>query len=662
MNKLSLPIVVLSLIFLILTNVSVAATVTIDANGVKTRIYAGGAGWVDTGATKDFELANNSEHYITIGWAGNGVNRFLINIDENGVVSSDTTRATIVNNKITLKTSLITIDPEKFKGRYHFFRYLSGIQTIAVVPAGTGSMDEGSRYSIGNGTGGFRIEIEVTADGNISSDSTRLMLDGSKLTFITTPIEVEAGLFKGIYGIGKSSRGNSTIHLIKGGTGEMDIGNKWSLGNGSWPWITYVYVDENGHLSSDSTRITVLNNQMTLLTTPIEVNPNLYLGQYMITGNHFGAQTIHLIRAGTGEDDFGNVWNLSNGTWPFRTKLHLDHEGNVTSDSTRVNAEGNNISLNTIPITITPGDYLGNYTLAGKQWSGAQTLNLMPAGHGTDDSGSSYRININGLGSTTINIESPCAILPAENVVIGEGEEAISLNISCDTPILDSDEDGVADSADNCPLMANSDQLDQDDDGLGNICDLDLDGDSIDNNIDNCPDFSNIDQSDLDDDLIGDPCDDDIDGDTIPDAVDNCSLITNINQADNDSDGAGDVCDVDDDNDSFVDLEDNCPNHSNYDQLDSDYDGAGDICDSDIDGDGIGNDLDLCLLTPINTAITQDGCNAEQHIVKECSIENSPNHGKYVSCVAKEAKSLVDLGLISQKEKSRYVTQAARNK
>ena len=41
----------------------------------------------------------------------------------------------------------------------------------------------------------------------------------------------------------------------------------------------------------------------------------------------------------------------------------------------------------------------------------------------------------------------------------------------------DFDSDGVSDSLDNCPLVANSDQLDSDADGVGDACDSTPNGD-----------------------------------------------------------------------------------------------------------------------------------------------------------------------------------------
>ncbi len=72
---------------------------------------------------------------------------------------------------------------------------------------------------------------------------------------------------------------------------------------------------------------------------------------------------------------------------------------------------------------------------------------------------------------------------------------------------LDSDADGILDGSDNCINQENSDQLDTDSDGVGDVCDADLDGDTVLNDEDNCPDVANADQADADGDWIGDACD-----------------------------------------------------------------------------------------------------------------------------------------------------------
>ena len=57
----------------------------------------------------------------------------------------------------------------------------------------------------------------------------------------------------------------------------------------------------------------------------------------------------------------------------------------------------------------------------------------------------------------------------------------MSISFSCDnetvelvTNILDTDNDGIEESIDNCPLTANPDQADADGDGIGNLCDSDF--------------------------------------------------------------------------------------------------------------------------------------------------------------------------------------------
>jgi len=117
----------------------------------------------------------------------------------------------------------------------------------------------------------------------------------------------------------------------------------------------------------------------------------------------------------------------------------------------------------------------------------------------------------------------------------------------CSTTTSDADNDGIADSDDNCPNTSNVNQTDTDNDGIGDACDnlTDSDGDGIADSSDNCPSISNSSQTDTDNDGIGDACDNltDSDGDGIADSSDNCLHTSNVNQTDTDNDGIGDACD-----------------------------------------------------------------------------------------------------------------------
>ena len=140
-----------------------------------------------------------------------------------------------------------------------------------------------------------------------------------------------------------------------------------------------------------------------------------------------------------------------------------------------------------------------------------------------------------------------------------------SENIVCGTATTtnDMDLDGIPDSADNCPMTPNANQLNSDGDSHGDACD-------------NCPQDDNEDQADQDLDGLGDICDIcpmdadplqlDTDGDGVGDACDNCPLEGNSTQGDRDGDGVGNQCD-------------NCPLVPNPDQTDTDGDGIGDACD-----------------------------------------------------------------------------------
>lgn len=98
----------------------------------------------------------------------------------------------------------------------------------------------------------------------------------------------------------------------------------------------------------------------------------------------------------------------------------------------------------------------------------------------------------------------------------------VSINVNSFIGV-DNDGDTIPSGIDNCPNNINPNQLDNDNDDVGNACDTtpngDDDGDGIDNASDNCPNKENSDQTNLDGDSKGDACDLDVDGDSVIDTL-----------------------------------------------------------------------------------------------------------------------------------------------
>ncbi|MDP6870194.1 MAG: thrombospondin type 3 repeat-containing protein [Candidatus Poseidoniaceae archaeon] len=248
---------------------------------------------------------------------------------------------------------------------------------------------------------------------------------------------------------------------------------------------------------------------------------------------------------------------------------------------------------------------------ADEQWSWA----LSAGGNGDDD----------GLHIAMGENETPIIASTFSETAIfsnqtlhSQGEADIAIWLYA----RDYDSDGFIDGSDNCPKVANPNQIDTDNDLWGDACDPDDDGDGVGDEWDDCSPGETGWYADSITDFDSDGCKDssedfDDDEDGILDDYDECQKgsIGWISTIENDEDQNG--CeDVDSDGDGWVDQLDVCPDISDN-QADLDNDGIGDACENDTDGDGIEDEIDSCMLDNFvwisdhSIDYDQDGCRDE---------------------------------------------------
>ena len=418
-------------------------------------------------------------------------------------------------------------------------------------------------------------------------------------------------------------------HTITGGTWSSSSSNATIDSNGVVTGVAAGTVDisydytANGCTYTSNYQVTI--NPMTVINT----QPST-AGQTVCIGD-----TIDPITVAASGDNLIYQWYVGNS---------LDQGYNGTW--TQIVGATSSSYTPTISVPVTTYYYCvvtGDCGSVNSDFSGAITVGALPTISGNDDEvAEGNTISFTGSDSNGTWSSSDTAIFTVnasgEVTGVAEGTATLTLttSIGCSVSktitviIPDTDMDGVLDTVDNCPTIANSDQADNDGDGIGDVCDDDDDNDGTPDSDDDFPLDENED-TDTDGDGTGDNADTDDDNDGTPDADDDFPLDENEdtdtdgdgtgNNADTDDDGDGqsdadetacgsdplaatststdtdgdnipDCVDPDDDNDGTPDADDDFPLDENED-TDTDGDGIGNNADTDDDNDGYTDEFEL---------------------------------------------------------------------
>ena len=199
--------------------------------------------------------------------------------------------------------------------------------------------------------------------------------------------------------------------------------------------------------------------------------------------------------------------NVSTGTRPYAfTRIHETFTSQLSVSCGDLN-----------------GDGLLDFVTGGSDgaWDGVVDLwiNTGNDGSGWPQFTSSGNIGAGGTDARGLAIGQVNPSIDSFVDVIFGNFEATIYGLLTDR--TDTDLDGIMDRFDNAPLHPNAPRLDMNDDGGINY----------------------LDQLDNDQDGIGDPADPDDDNDGVDDVIDNSPFVPNPDQTDSDGDGMGDACD-----------------------------------------------------------------------------------------------------------------------
>ena len=473
-------------------------------------------------------------------------------------------------------------------------------------------------YGDFEGVYSFVYTLPPTFDGmsynTVAADGTNT---DASLTESDNGVTVEAGTyvtlnadFVSVYG---QNEGLVTVQWYRNGEA-VDGATETSINLGAVTQdaegeYTVVFTDPGGEVTSFSVSVEV--TQVLEITS----QPSGYQNDNAISAGDSFTVSVGAVGEGTltyqwyfklepGEDVYVLLEGATADSYTVESAVRSEHQGRyyvVVGDDT-----GNTVTSNTARVEVQGGG-------GGGGGGGTASLNITQQPVGFEgmnalSPGDSFTLTVGATGEPPLSYQWSFAVQPGTGafvdidgateasysvasatiadhngryrVIVTDGLGNTAMSVAVQVIIsepTDTDGDGIPDDTDNCVNDANPAQVDSDEDGIGNACDVDNDNDEVPNSGDNCPAISNPDQLDFDNDGLGDACDGDADADGVMDSGDSCPYtplgeavnasgcsVSQLRELDSDEDGVDDATEAelgtdpnnaDSDGDGFSDSE-----------------------------------------------------------------------------------------------------------
>ena len=352
-------------------------SVTIDPGDYAGEYKIDGGAYV--GGLQEVQLDAETDHSLRIGGLGPG---FYFTVGADGWVTSENTVAALGGmNTLSFNTNAITIDPSQFAGAYDVWLesdFVIGPTQLTLVPSIT------YKIRLAGSTDSLRFSV----DGNgrvISENPAAASGVGGTLVFNTVPVSINPGDFVDKYTYTWSNgfhgrvyySGASTLHLPPAVDNYViELG-----GAGQYRGITFS-VDDNGNVISENAAAAVgVDNALVFNTVPITINAGSFVGHYNMAWHTTRYEGVNTLDLPPGISMY--VMRLGGSNSGIR--FSIDDNGNVISENAAAAVgDGNTLTFNTVPITIDPGCFPGDYRLSpygapvGVYLDGVSTMNLPP--------------------------------------------------------------------------------------------------------------------------------------------------------------------------------------------------------------------------------------------------------------------------------------------